>query len=91
MEVSLRKYGNNTVVVLPPTVLKELGLAAGQLMSLSVTPDGAITLTPKLRYALADLLAEYDPSAPQPTELATWDMTVDEAEALAVQYLNLKY
>jgi antitoxin ChpS len=37
MEVILRKYGNSTVAVLPPAVLKDLGLSAGQAMSLDTT------------------------------------------------------
>lgn len=57
MEVILRKYGNSTVVALPPAVLKDLGLKAGQSMTLDSTPDGRITLAPKRRYSLADLLA----------------------------------
>lgn len=74
MEVILRKYGNSTVAVLPPAVLKELGLAAGQPLSLDTTPDGRITLTPKRqRHTLAGLLAQCDPKAPVSEDLAAWD------------------
>lgn len=73
MEVVLRKYGNSTVLALPPAVLKELGLKAGQSMTLNSTPDGRITLVPKRRYSLADLLAQCDPEAPPPADLALWD------------------
>jgi antitoxin component of MazEF toxin-antitoxin module len=44
MEVVHRKYGNSTVVALPPAVLKDLGLEAGQSMTLMSTPDDKITL-----------------------------------------------
>ena len=54
MEVVLRKYGNSTVLALPPAVLKRFGLKAGQAMTLDSTPDGRITLAPKRRYTLAD-------------------------------------
>lgn len=47
MEVTLRKYGNSTVAVLPPAVLKELGLSAGQSMTLETTEEGAIVLARK--------------------------------------------
>jgi antitoxin ChpS len=73
MEVVLRKYGNSTVVALPPTVLKDLHLQAGQSMTLDATPDGRITLAPKRRYSLSALLAQCDPKAPPPADLALWD------------------
>lgn len=73
MEVVLRKYGNSTVLALPPAVLKDLGLEAGQAMTLDSTPDGRITLAPKRRHRLADLLAQCDPKAPPPADLALWE------------------
>ena len=73
MEVVLRKYGNSTVPALPPTVLKHLGLKAGQSMTLDSTPDGRITLAPKRRYTLADLLAQCELKAAPPADLALWD------------------
>lgn len=73
MQVVLRKYGNSTVVVLPPPVLKELGIKAGQSMSLETTPDGKIVLAAKRRYTLAELLAQCDPRAAPPADLALWD------------------
>ena len=73
MEVILRKYGNSTVAVLPPPVLKDLKLAAGQHMTLDTTEDGRIVLSPKRKYRLADLLAQCDPQAPPPADLALWD------------------
>ena len=73
MEVVLRKYGNSTVLALPAAVLKDLGLKAGQSMTLDSTPDGRITLVPKRRHSLAELLAQCDPKAPPPADLALWD------------------
>jgi antitoxin ChpS len=73
MEVVLRKYGNSTVLALPPAVLKDLGLKAGQSMTLASTPDGRITLAPKRRHRLADLLAQCNLKAPPPADLAAWD------------------
>jgi antitoxin ChpS len=73
MEVVLRKYGNSTVLALPPAVLKNSRLKAGQAMTLNSTPDGRITLTPKRRYTLADLLAQCDTKAAPPADLALWD------------------
>ena len=73
MEVFLRKYGNSTVLALPPAVLKDLGLQAGQSMTLNSLPDGRITLTPRRRHRLAELLAQCDLKAPPPADLAVWD------------------
>lgn len=73
MELTLRRYGNSTVAVLPPSVLKDLGLAAGQAMTLDTTRDGRIILARKRKYILADLLAQCDPEAPPPADMALWD------------------
>lgn len=73
VEVVLRKYGNSTVLAIPPAVLKDLGLEAGQSMTLDSTPDGRITLAPRRRHRLADLLAQCDLKAPPPADLALWD------------------
>lgn len=73
MEVALRKYGNSTVVVLPPAVLKDLGIKAGQSMTLQTTAERTITLSPKRKYTLADLLAQCDLKAAPPADLAPWD------------------
>jgi antitoxin ChpS len=73
MEIVLRKYGNSTVAVLPPAVLKDLGLATGQHMSLATTDQGQIVLARKPRYVLSGLIAQGDPKAPPPADLALWD------------------
>jgi antitoxin ChpS len=73
MDVVLRKYGNSTVAVLPPGVLRDLGIKAGQSMRLETTADGRIMLSPKRRYKLADLLAQCDPKAPPPADLVLWE------------------
>lgn len=73
MEVVLRKYGNSTVAVLPPPLLRDLGLAAGQSMTLSTTADGGVVLMRKRKYVLADLIAQCDPKAPPPADLQLWE------------------
>ncbi|MCI1711979.1 MAG: AbrB/MazE/SpoVT family DNA-binding domain-containing protein [Chiayiivirga sp.] len=74
MEVALKKMGNSTAVVIPPPVLKDLGVCAGQRLTLSTTPDGKIVLTPKHKYALADMIAQCDLKAAPPLDLAPWDV-----------------
>lgn len=73
MEIILRRYGNSTVVVLPPPVLKDLGLIVGQAMALDTTPDGKIMLSRKPKYTLEALVAACDLNAPQPEDLLLWD------------------
>ena len=73
MEVVLRKYGNSTVMALPPGLLKNLGLRAGQAMTVSATPDGGMTLSPVRRHSLKDLMAQCDLKAAPPADLALWD------------------
>lgn len=74
MEVALKKMGNSTAVVIPPPVLKDLGISAGQHLTLHTTADGKIVLTPKRKYVLADLIAQCDSKAPPPADLALWDV-----------------
>jgi antitoxin ChpS len=73
VKVILRRYGNSTVAVLPPAALKDLGLLAGQAMSLDTTDQGQIVLSRKRKYVLTDMIAQCDRKAPAPADLALWD------------------
>jgi antitoxin ChpS len=73
MELILRKFGNRTVVVWPPHILREFRLRAGSKLSLEVTADGKIVLERKQKYTLAELIAQCDPNAPPPADMALWD------------------
>lgn len=73
MEVVLKKMGNSTALIVPPPVLRDLGIGVGQRMSLETTPDGKIVLSPKRKYTLAELIAQCDRKAPPPADLAQWD------------------
>lgn len=74
MEVVLKKMGNSTALVMPPPVLKDLGIGVGQHLSLSTTPDGQIVLTPKRKFTLADMISQCDLNAEPPADLALWDV-----------------
>ena len=80
MEIILRKYGNSTVAVLPPAVLKDLGLAVGQPMNLSTTEDGQIVLARKRKYVLADMIAQCNLKAAPPADIAAWDAAAPAGE-----------
>ena len=73
MEVVLKKMGNSTALIVPPTVLKDLGIGVGQHMSMDTTVDGKIVLTPKRKYTLASMIAQCDLKAAPPADLALWD------------------
>lgn len=73
MELTLRKYGNSTVLFFPPALLRDLGLKVGQVITLTKTADGLITLAPKRRHTLADLIAQCDLKAAPPADMAIWD------------------
>lgn len=75
MEVKIQQWGNSAAIRLPATVLKQMSLASGDVLSLDVTGE-AITLKParaKPRYKLADLMAQCDLNAPEPADLAAWN------------------
>lgn len=74
MEVVLRKFGNSTVVVMPPAVLKDLNIKAGQVMTLDTTPDNRVVLAPKRKFSLSELMAQCDLKAAPPADLALWDV-----------------
>jgi antitoxin ChpS len=74
VEVILRKYGNSTLAVLPASVLRNLGLAAGQAMSLDTTDQHQIVLSREREYVLADRIAQCNPQAPPPADLALWEV-----------------
>lgn len=75
MELQLRKLGNSTGLTLPQSLMRDLRLAAGQLMTLRRTSSGAILLTPKAgrrEYSAAELNAQCNLEAPMPGDLVAW-------------------
>lgn len=76
MELQLRKLGNSTGLTLPPSLMRELGLAAGQLVSLNKTVEGGLLIQPirkRRKYMAAQLNAMCDLKAPMPDDLLSWD------------------
>lgn len=76
MDVALKKVGNSMAVVIPTSILKDLSIRAGQHLSLQAMPDGKIVLTPMRKYVLANMIAQCDPKAPPPADLALWEATL---------------
>ena len=73
MEVVLRKFGNSTGLTFSPAVLKDLKLKIGQPLTMTTAQDGTITLTPKRKYSLAEMIAQCDLKAAPPVDMAGWD------------------
>lgn len=74
MQVKIQQWGNSVGIRLPATVLKQMGLVSGDLLSLDVSAE-AMTLKPlKVRphYRLADLMEQCDLTAPEPEDLVAW-------------------
>ncbi len=76
MQLQLRKLGNSTGLTFPPALLRDLGLAAGQLVTLDKTPDGGLLIKPQRgrpRFTAAELNALCNPKAPMPDDLTAWE------------------
>ena len=76
MELVIRKFGNSTGLTLPAALLRDMGLAVGQVLSLNQTEDGALMLRVKAnrkKYTAKELNARCDFNAPMPADLEAWD------------------
>jgi len=75
MDVKVQQWGNSAAIRLPATVLKMMNLVSGDVLELDVSAE-LITLKPakaKPHYALAELMAQCDLTAPGPAEMADWN------------------
>ena len=72
MELSVQKWGNSAAVRLPTELLGILKVTLGDKLSVSVQPEGVLLKAARPSYSLADLVAQCDPSAPEPADLAAW-------------------
>ncbi|HEY4436394.1 MAG TPA: AbrB/MazE/SpoVT family DNA-binding domain-containing protein [Lelliottia sp.] len=72
MRITIKKWGNSAGMVIPGTVMKELGLQPGQSMEAQVM-NNQLVLTPVAkRYTLEELLAQCDAAAPEISEQKIW-------------------
>lgn len=76
MDISIRKIGNSKGVVIPASLLKELGLDVNDKANVKAE-NGCLVIEPKPRpknkYSLDELLAKCDENAPVPQEIKDWD------------------
>lgn len=73
MDLSVRKLGNSTGIILPPGLLRSLHLSVGSTVSAEEIA-GKLVLTPstKPRYSLEELLAQCDLKAAAPVDSEAW-------------------
>ena len=71
MQTIIRKLGNSAGIIVPATIMKDLGLKLDQSVDLN-TVDGCLVVKPlaRPRYNLSDLLAQMNGEFPRVTG---WD------------------
>ena len=81
---TLRVVGGSIMMTIPKPVLEGLGLSANEKVALHIE-HGRLVVEPRPRprYALADLIAQCDPAAPDDDERRAWD----EAEPVGREVL----
>lgn len=81
---TLRTVGGSVMMAIPKAILDGLGLAANEKVALHIE-HGRLVVEPqpRPRYALADLIAQCDPDAPDDPERRAWD----EAEPVGREVL----
>lgn len=72
MELKIQKWGNSAAVRLPSMLLEQIHVAVGSSLTAVVRSDGVFLTPARHKYSLDELVAQCDPKAPQPTDLAGW-------------------
>lgn len=72
MELSIQKWGNSAAVRLPAALLDQLKVALGDKLAVDVRPEGLMLKPARRKYALSELIAQCDPKASMPSDLAVW-------------------
>ena len=72
MELSITKWGNSAAVRLPSELLGILKVHLGDKLLVDIHPEGVMLKPKRQSYALADLVAQCDLSAPEPADTAAW-------------------
>lgn len=73
MELSVQKWGNSAAVRLPTELLGLLKVSLGDKLSVNVLPEGVLLKAARPSYSLAELVAQCDPSAAEPADMAAWN------------------
>jgi antitoxin ChpS len=73
MELSIQKWGNSAAVRLPATLLELVHLSLGDKLTVEVRPEGIVLTPARPKYSLEELVAQCDPKAAMPEDLAAWN------------------
>ena len=73
MELSVQKWGNSAAVRLPTELLGMLKVSLGDKLSVNVQPEGVLLKAARPSYSIAELVAQCDPSAAEPADMAAWN------------------
>jgi antitoxin ChpS len=72
MELLVEKWDDGAALRLPAELLALLKVTLGEKLSVTVGPDGVLLKTFRAAYSLDDLLAQCDPSSPEPADMSPW-------------------
>ena len=72
MELDVQKWGNSAAVRLPTELLQLLKVKPGDKLSVVVLPECVLLKASRPAYSLAELVAQCDPSAPEPFDMTVW-------------------
>lgn len=73
MELPIRKWGNSAAVLLPTAMLEQLHAKIGDSLKVDFTGRKAALQLAKPKYSLKELLAQCDPNAAVPADVAAWE------------------
>jgi antitoxin ChpS len=72
MEPKIQKWGNSAAVRLPSVLLEQINASVGGSLNADVRPDGVLLTPARRKYSLNELVAQCDPKAPVPADMAAW-------------------
>lgn len=72
MELKIQKWGNSAAVRLPSVLLQQIHAAVGSSLNAEVRPEGVFLTPARRQYSLDELVAQCNPKAPAPADLAGW-------------------
>jgi antitoxin ChpS len=72
MEPKIQKSGNSAAVRLPSVLLEQINASVGGSLNADVRPDGVLLTRARRKYSLNELVAQCDPKAPVPADMAAW-------------------
>lgn len=63
MQTSIRKWGNSAGIVIPASILKEIGVGVGSNMKIEVVKNSIVLCPSTPNYTLSELLSYSEPES----------------------------